>query len=85
MNGGTTQYDSHRTDVDVRIEERGPMRVVIRSEALTKFSSTTDHQHGFAVRLIAYANKDYVKVDYQLQNSEKMSSFLGPFTLRPWI
>ena len=68
---GGVQYDSARADVVFRIEERGPMRVVIRAEAFTKFVSTTDHQHGFAVRLYAYANQPYVKVDYQLQNSAK--------------
>ena len=68
---GGVQYDSGRMDVVFRIEERGPMRVVIRAEAFTKFVSTTDHQHGFAVRLYAYANLPYVKVDYQLQNSAK--------------
>ncbi|KAI2492457.1 Beta-L-arabinofuranosidase [Fragilaria crotonensis] len=68
---GGVQYDSGRTDVVFRIEERGPMRVVIRAEAFTKFVSTTDHQHGFAVRLYAYANLPYIKVDYQLQNSAK--------------
>jgi hypothetical protein len=68
---GNVQYDSARTDVTFRIEERGPMRVVLRAEALTAYTSPTNHQHGFAVRLYAYANQPYIKVDYQLQNSAK--------------
>jgi hypothetical protein len=75
---GSTQYDSDRMDIDVRIEESGPLRVVVRVQELTKFTTTTDHQHGFAVRLFAYANKDYVKIDYQLQNSAKNVQYSWP-------
>ncbi len=68
---GDIQYDSTRDDVKVVIEEAGPMRAVIRAEALTRYIDTENHTHGFAVRIYAYANKPYVKIDYQLQNSAK--------------
>ena len=68
---GAAQYDTARTDLRVEIEERGPMRAVIRVEAPTKFVTTTQHTHGFAARIYAYAGKPFVKVDYQLQNSAK--------------
>jgi hypothetical protein len=68
---GDLQFDASRSDVSVTIEESGPMRVVIKAEALTKYNSTVDHTHGYAVRLYAYTGKPYVKVDYQLQNSAK--------------
>ncbi len=68
-----TQYDSSRTDVTATIEERGPMRAVIRLEAPAHFVSTTNHTHGWAIRLYAYAGKSFIKLDYQLQNSPKDS------------
>lgn len=68
---GPPQYDSARTDTTVMIEERGPVRAVVRVEAPARFSTTTDHQHGFAVRIYAYAGQPFVKVDYQLTNSDK--------------
>lgn len=69
---GSTQYDTARSDLTVDVEERGPMRAVIRVEAPTQFITTTQHIHGFAARIYAYAGKPYVKVDYQLQNSAKV-------------
>ncbi|MCP4267428.1 MAG: hypothetical protein GY777_18000 [Candidatus Brocadiaceae bacterium] len=68
---GDVQLDSSRSDVKVVVEESGPMRVVIRAEALTEYIDTDNHTHGFAVRIYAYANKPFVKIDYQLQNSAK--------------
>ncbi|MFH0919129.1 MAG: T9SS type A sorting domain-containing protein [Fibrobacterota bacterium] len=69
---GNTQYDVARPDVNFTLEESGPLRVVIRAEALTQYYSTINHVHGFAVRIYAYAGKPYVKIDYQLQNSAKV-------------
>ncbi|MFH0920573.1 MAG: T9SS type A sorting domain-containing protein [Fibrobacterota bacterium] len=69
---GAVQYDATRPDVAVTVEESGPMRTVIRAEALTQYSSTISHVHGFAVRIYAYTGKPYVKIDYQLQNSAKV-------------
>jgi len=73
---GDVQRDSERADVRIEVEESGPMRVVIRASAPTIFESTTDHTHGWAVRIYAYAGQPFVKVDYQLQNS--------PRTLKYW-
>jgi exo-rhamnogalacturonan lyase-like protein len=75
---GDVQIDSSRTDVTFEIEESGPMRVVIRAEALTKYYNTEKHTHGFAVRIYAYANKPFIKIDYQLQNSAKNKVFAWP-------
>ena len=68
---GLMQVDADRKDLHVDIEERGPLRAVIRVEAPTKFVSTSEHIHGFAVRIYAYAGQPFVKVDYQLQNSAR--------------
>ncbi len=65
------QFDADRNDVSVVVEESGPMVSVIKAEAFTKYSSPSAHTHGWAVRIYAYANKSFVKVDYQLQNSAK--------------
>lgn len=72
------QFDSSRSDIKVIVEESGPMRVVIRANALTKYYNTSNHIHGFAVRIYAYANKPFVKVDYQLQNSAKNKKHAWP-------
>jgi hypothetical protein len=68
---GATQYDASRGRVNVTVEEDGPLRAVIRAALPARFVSTTSHQHGFAVRIYAYAGKPYIKIDYQLQNSDK--------------
>ncbi|MFN8487977.1 MAG: right-handed parallel beta-helix repeat-containing protein [Caldilineaceae bacterium] len=68
---GGVQYDSARRDLKVTIEESGPLRAVLRIEATTQFISTTQHIHGFAARIYAYAGQPFVKIDYQLQNSAK--------------
>jgi hypothetical protein len=72
------QLDSSREDVTIHIEESGPMRVVIRAEAVTKYFNPKNHQHGYAVRIYAYANKPFIKIDYQLQNSAKNKVFSWP-------
>lgn len=75
---GDTQLDSARNDLKVEVEEVGPMRAVIRAEAVTIYNNTEDHTHGWAVRIYAYAGKPYVKIDYQLQNSAKNKRFAWP-------
>jgi hypothetical protein len=69
------QRDSDRTGLRIDVEESGPVRAVLRVSAPTIFNSTTDHTHGWAVRIHAYAGKSYVKVDYQLQNSPKTATY----------
>ena len=75
---GERLWDSQRQDVTVRIEESGPLRVVIRAEAPTKTEGAAGHLHGFAVRIYAYAGKPYVKIDYQLQNSDRQPTYAEP-------
>jgi hypothetical protein len=72
------QQDSSRGDVEVTIEERGPLRVVIRAEARTLFKSLANITHGWAVRIYAYAGKPYIKLDYQVQNSANHVATAGP-------
>ncbi len=72
------QYDADRSDIKVEIEESGPMVAIIRAEAVTKYSNPSDHTHGWAVRIYAYAGKSFVKIDYQLQNSAKTKKVTYP-------
>jgi hypothetical protein len=72
------QKAKDRGDLRVVVEEAGPMRAVVRVSGLTYYTSQNDHLHGFAVRLYAYAGKSQVKVDYQLQNSDKHVKFSAP-------
>lgn len=76
--GGPVQFDSARTGVVFTVEERGPLRAVICASALTRFTSTNDLTHGWAVRLYAYAGQPCIKIDYQLQNSAKNVKFSWP-------
>lgn len=72
------QRASARSDIRMVVEETGPMRAVIRLSGLTHYESATNHTHGFALRIYAYAGKSFVKVDYQLQNSAKNKKFSWP-------
>ena len=72
------QRSFERQDVTVTIEERGPMRAVVRAEAPTVYSDPANHTHGWAVRVYVYAGKPWVKVDYQLQNSAKTKVYAAP-------
>jgi hypothetical protein len=72
------QRDTARDDVLLTIEEAGPMRAVIRAEAVTRYKDEKNHTHGWAVRIYAYAGKPFVKIDYQLQNSSKDFTWTGP-------
>jgi hypothetical protein len=75
---GAVNRDSDNKDVQVTVEENGPRRVVIKAEALSRGSTSSDIRHGFAVRLYAYAGLSMVKLDYQLQNSSKDNMFSWP-------
>ena len=77
-NTGEVQPDATRYDVQVASEESGPERVVIRVAAPTRVEGPRGHEHGFAVRIFAYAGLPFVKVDYQLQNSDKKVLRAGP-------
>lgn len=76
---GATRHDASRTNLVVEVEESGPLRAVVKISSPTRFASTNDHSHGFAVRLYAYANQPVVKIDYQLQNAELESALGWPF------
>ncbi len=68
---GENQYDAQRTDVQVSVESQGPLRAVIAAQAPAIYTDTTHHLHGFAVRLYFYAGLPMVRIDYQLQNSDR--------------
>ncbi len=72
------QKSFDRKDIKIEIEENGPMRAVIKISAPTLYKSVSNHLHGWAIRLYAYAGKSYIKVDYQLQNSAKNAVFSAP-------
>ncbi len=75
---GQLQKDQDRNDIAITIEEHGPVRTVIKAEAKTIYNSTQDLEHGWAVRIYAYANQPHIKVDYQLQNSDKNVVYSWP-------
>lgn len=75
-NTNSKKYDKDRQDVKVILEEHNDLRTVIRAESRSSFNN--GHERGFAVRIYAYAGKEYVKIDYQLQNSPIDSQFAGP-------
>jgi len=75
---GTQYASSGRTDVKYTIEENGPVRVVVKAEAPTRFVDMMRYEPGFAVRLYVYAQSPFVKVDYQLQAGELSAVYAGP-------
>jgi len=85
---GDLQRDSARSDLALTIEESGPLRVVIAAHAPTRYLGPEGneqehaHEHGFALRIYAYAGKPYVRIDYQLQNSDKRPVHAGPLYFR---
>lgn len=83
-----TQVDADLGAPLLEIEERGPLRVMIRAEVPAAYNDQDNdgnalepgegHRHGYAVRIYAYAGLPFIKIDYQLQNSAK-----GPALHRP--
>jgi len=67
-----------REDIQVTIEEEGPIRAVIQASAPTITRSDGSLLHGWAMRLYAYAGQSYIKVDFQLQNAALDSVLSGP-------
>lgn len=63
--------------ITVTLEERGPMRAVLRAESPADMVKN-EIRHGWALRIYVYAGKPYVKVDYQLQNSVKTVVYSRP-------
>ncbi len=78
-----TQRDRSMNAPTVTVEESGPLRAVIRAWLPTEYRDADDngtaerHDHGYAVRIYAYAGKSFVKVDYQLQNAALGSDLTG--------
>lgn len=68
---GEIQYGSTRGDVQVTLEASGPLRATLRAEAPARFRGTTDHLHGFCVRIHVYAGLSLLFLTYQIQNSDK--------------
>ena len=60
------------------VEEAGPIRAIIRVEAPTIFTSTSNMTHGYMVRIYAYAGKSFVKVEYTLKNSAFNAEYSWP-------
>ncbi len=58
-----------RDDIVIEVEESGPIRAVVKISSKTQYKSSENIEHGWALRLYAYANSTLLKVDYQLQNS----------------
>jgi hypothetical protein len=65
-------------DIQVTVEESGPLRAVVRLAAPTLYLSPTNHVHGWALRLTAFAGKPFLKVDFQLQNSAINRTYSRP-------
>jgi hypothetical protein len=56
--------------VNIAIEERGPLRAVLRVE---RAAEKKEGEVGFVVRLYAYAGKPYVRVEYTLESYEQFT------------
>jgi hypothetical protein len=66
------------SEIQVTVEESGPLRAVIRIAAPTIYLSPSNHVHGWALRLHAFAGKPYLKIDLQLQNSSINRTYSRP-------
>jgi len=67
-----------RNDLEIEIEEPGPVRAVVRVSAPTITREDGSLLHGWAMRLYAYAGQTHIKVDMQLQNAALDSVLSGP-------
>lgn len=75
---GNEDFSFNHDDIDIIIEENGPLRSVIKLASQTQYHSPTDIKHGWALRLYTYANSPLVKVDFQLQNSALNTPLSAP-------
>ena len=66
---GALDESFDRDEINFEIEEDGPLRTVVKISSQTIYNSPTDIEHGWALRIYAYADSEFVKVDFQLQNS----------------
>jgi hypothetical protein len=73
------QKSSDTTPAPVfEIEERGPVRVVIRFETHTRSRSATEHRHGYQARLYFFAGSPLVRVRYTIKNSDHTTADRRP-------
>jgi len=77
-NANLTTSTFARDDITVNVEERGPIRAVVRISAPTVTRSDGSLLHGWAMRLYAYAGSSHIKLDVQLQNAALDSQYSGP-------
>ena len=78
---GTLRPTFERNDITIEIEERGPIRSVIKVSAPTLWQNNTV-LHGWALRLYAYAGQPFVKLDFQVQNSAKNTVLSSPLYMQ---
>lgn len=75
---GAVQRSFDASNVTIEVEERGPMRAVLRAESPAVFNGAGNITHGWALRIYLYAGKPFVKLDVQLQNSASNTVFSEP-------
>lgn len=75
---GTIDESFSHSNIEIEIEEEGPIRSVVKISSATIYNSPTDIKHGWALRLYAYADSEFIKVDFQLQNSAINTALSAP-------
>lgn len=67
---GVVENSFNRSDIEVEIEESGPIRSVVKVSAPTLYhhNSAAGVTHGWAMRLYLQADSSLMKLDFQLQN-----------------
>jgi len=73
QNGDQQQSsDTHLYDppMEVELEERGPIRAVVRFETCTNARSDQGPVHGFQARVYFYAGSELIRVQYTIKNSD---------------
>lgn len=75
---GDVESSFERDNIDITIEEVGPVRAVIKISSPTDYVNPTTIKHGWALRLYVHANSALVKADFQLQNSAINTVYSGP-------
>lgn len=74
---GNLDPSFNHENISIKVEERGPVRSVVRLSSPTMYIDPQTIKHGWAMRLYSYANSPLVRVEFQLQNSainEKISA-----------
>lgn len=66
-------------NIKIEVEERGPLRTVLKISSQTEYINPTEIKHGWALRLYMHANSSLVKMEFQLQNSAINTDYSAPF------